>query len=388
MPSGLPSAVALFDKKKVAFFSIDTDVIQGLGFKFSEGALGALALQLPDWLSIKQTEVVEKEVLAHRMEPVSKVNDNLKSAISNMQRHSGIDFSAVISLLDSLDPAKVTAQKFSNEFRKFVSNLDGDVLKIAGQALAKQIFDQYFDRLAPFEVRETKKHEFPDAAALFILENHAKEIGKQGILISKDSGWADFANQSDWLYCVNSLDEFVGLFKSTGTVATQVETKVASELANPTSYLSGIISNAVNSHVSEASWYVDDVWTGICDRIEVEVDCPHYLSHTVDLNAVGAWIADHDPTICTIEIKVKIYVSVDVRVEFYRYDVVDGDEFRIGSADVSRDREIEINAFITLRGDLVQNPIDSLSPSVDIAGGEYWVDVGEVEPDYGEYDRY
>lgn len=68
MPSGLPSAQALLEDKSVEFFSIDTDVIQGLGFKFSEGALRALPWQRPSWLTIQQTEIVEREVHAHRME--------------------------------------------------------------------------------------------------------------------------------------------------------------------------------------------------------------------------------------------------------------------------------------------------------------------------------
>ena len=71
MPSGLPSAQALLEDKSVGFFSIDTDVIQGHAYKFLAGALRALPLQRPVWLTIQQTEIVEREVHTHRMEPVS-----------------------------------------------------------------------------------------------------------------------------------------------------------------------------------------------------------------------------------------------------------------------------------------------------------------------------
>jgi len=73
MPEGFPTAAALIEQKAVTFFSIDTDVIQSHGYKFGEGALHALKLQRPSWFHVQITDVVEREVLAHRMDAVSKV---------------------------------------------------------------------------------------------------------------------------------------------------------------------------------------------------------------------------------------------------------------------------------------------------------------------------
>ena len=109
MPSGLPSAQALLEDKTVAFFSIDTDIIQGLGFKFSEGALRALPLQRPSWLTIQQTEVVEREVHAHRMDPVTKTVKELNSAISSLQRHTRQDFTSVNAQIEGMNPEAVAA---------------------------------------------------------------------------------------------------------------------------------------------------------------------------------------------------------------------------------------------------------------------------------------
>lgn len=171
---GLPSAQALLEDKTVAFFSIDTDIIQGLGFKFSEGALRALPFQRPSWLTIQQTEVVEREVHAHRMDPVTKTVKELTSAISSLQRHTRQDFTPVNAQIEGMNPEAVAARNFSNEFKTFVAGLGGSVLPIDGPNLARQMFDRYFQEVAPFEAR--KKSEFPDAAALLTLENHAVAI--------------------------------------------------------------------------------------------------------------------------------------------------------------------------------------------------------------------
>ena len=86
MPEGLPTAAALIEQKAVTFFSIDTDVIQSHGYKFGEGALHALKLQRPNWFHIQIIDVVEREVLAHRMDAVSKVVQEMQTAISGVQR--------------------------------------------------------------------------------------------------------------------------------------------------------------------------------------------------------------------------------------------------------------------------------------------------------------
>ncbi len=382
MPSGLPSAQALLEEKSVGFFSIDTDVIQSHAYKFFAGALRALPLQRPSWLIIQQTEIVEREVHAHRMEPVSKVAKELNTAIAKLQRLSGLNFTPVSAQIKALDSESVASHNFSREFNAFVTSLGGGVLPISGPDLARQMFDCYFHETAPFEAR--KKSEFPDAAALLTLENHAKATKKQGILISMDGGWTDFAKGSDWLYCVKSLDEFAALFKSTSPVATGVTAKVSAELANTTSILSGLVQTAVEDHVAGAYWNADDAWTGFCHRVDAEVDQAHYLYHAVDLTGIGTWLVEHDPTICIIEVRATVHVSVDVNVEFFIYDTIDHEELNFGSLEISRDHEMEVDVFITLRGDLANSGIDELDPSVELAGGEYDVEVGEVEPDFDE----
>lgn len=101
MPEGLPTAASLIDQK-VTFFSIDTDVLQSHGFKFNEGTLHALATQRPHWFHIQLTDVVEREVLAHRMEPVAKAVQEMQSAITKVQRLAEQDLKEVKDAFDAL----------------------------------------------------------------------------------------------------------------------------------------------------------------------------------------------------------------------------------------------------------------------------------------------
>lgn len=385
MPEGLPTAVALIEQRAVTFFSIDTDVIQSHGYKFGEGALHALALQRPNWFQVQLTDVVEREVLAHRMDAVSKAVQEMRSAISGAQRIVGQDLRAIKDAFDALDSERVARERFTREFRDFVTRLGGGVLTLDGRTLAHDLFVRYFEQLPPFEVK--KKSEFPDAASLLALESYARQHGTQGIVVSKDGGWAAFAKESDYLYHVSTLDELVALFESKGEKADKVKDKLIRELSDPSSDLAHQLEATLEAHVAGAFWNVDDIYSGFSLRVEAEVNQVNYHNSDVDLDRLGLWLVEHDPTVCTVEVSVTITVDLDIGVEFFQYDTIDHEEMGMGSDEISRRVEIDIDLFIKCQGDLLDAPVDDWDIGFEIEGGDYRVEVGEVNPDYGNYEE-
>lgn len=385
MPDGLPTAAALIEQRAVTFFSIDTDVIQSHGFKFSEGALHALALQRPSWFQVQLTDVVEREVLAHRMDAVSKAVQEMQSAISGAQRVVGRDLRAIKDAFDALESERVARERFTREFRDFVTRLGGGVLPMEGHTLAHDLFVRYFEQLPPFEIK--KKSEFPDAASLLALESYARNQSTHGIVVSKDGGWAAFAKASDYLYHVSTLDELVALFESKGEKADKVKEKLVRELSDPASDLAHQLEAALENHVAGAFWNVDDIYSGFSLRLEAEVNQVSYHGSDVDLDRLGLWLVEHDPTVCTVEISVTITVDLDIGVEFFQYDTIDHEEMGMGSEEISRQVEIGIDLFLMCQGDLLNAPVDDWDIGFEIEGGDYRVEVGEVNPDYGDYEE-
>ena len=66
MPKGPPSPDQIIGRK-VTFFSIDTNVMEGKGFDFNRGALNVLHLQRPAWMTLQLSDIVEREVNDHRL---------------------------------------------------------------------------------------------------------------------------------------------------------------------------------------------------------------------------------------------------------------------------------------------------------------------------------
>lgn len=381
MPDGLPTAAALIEQRAVTFFSIDTEVIQSHGYKFNEGALHALALQRPQWFHVQLTDVVEREVLAHRMDVVSKAVQEMQTAIAGVQRVAGQDLSTIKDAFDKLDSERVARERFTRELQDFVTRLGGGVLSLDGHALARDMFVRYFEQLPPFEVK--KKSEFPDAASLLVLESYASNHGTQGILISKDGGWAKFAKESDYLYHVSSLDDFAALFESKGERADRVKDKVKQALMDHESDLSQQFLTALENHIAGAFWNVDDIYSGFSLRVEPDVNQANYRDSDFDLDDLSLWLVEHDPSVCTVEISVSVVADLEVGVAFYQYDTIDHDEICIGSDEVTRQVDVEVEVFLLCHGDLLDEPIEEWDIGFEITGGEYRVDVGEVNPDFG-----
>lgn len=384
MPDGLPTATALIEQRAVTFFSIDTDVIQSHGYKFNEGALHALALQRPQWFHVQLTDIVEREVLAHRVDVVSKAVQEMQTAIAGVQRVAGQDLRAIKDAFDALDSERVARERFTRELQDFVTRLGGGVLPLDGHTLARDLFVRYFNQLPPFEVK--KKSEFPDAASLLVLESYASNHGTQGVVVSKDGGWANVAKESDYLYHVSSLDELVALFESKGEKADKVKEKLIRELSDPTSDLSQQLVDALVNHVAGAFWNVDDIYSGFSLRVEAEVNQVSYHDSDIDLDSFGLWLVEHDPSVCTVEVSVSVTADLDIGVEFFQYDTIDHEEIGMGSEEVSRRVEIGIDLFLMCQGDLLNTSVDEWDIGFEIAEGDYRVEVGEVNPDYGGYD--
>jgi len=318
------------------------------------------------------------------MEAVSKVVQEMQTAISGTQRVVGQDLRAIKDAFDALDSERVARERFTREFRDFVTRLGGGVLPVDGHTLARDLFVRYFEQLPPFEVK--KKSEFPDAASLLVLESYAENHSTQGIVVSKDGGWAAFAKESDRLYHVSSLDELVGLFESKGEKADKVKDKLVRELSDPTSELSHQLEAALENHVAGAFWNVDDIYSGFSLRVEAEVNQANYHDSDIGLDGLGLWLVEHDPTVCTVEVSVTVIVDLDIGVEFFQYDTIDHEEMGMGSEEISRRVEIDIDLFLMCQGNLLETSVDEWGIGFEIEGGDYRVEVGEVNPDFGDYE--
>lgn len=379
MPSGTPTPAQLWEGN-VAFFSIDTDLIQSAGYQFDKGPLHQLPKQLPRTMQLQLSEVVAREIVAHLMEPITKHYAELTTASANLTRLAQLDMSYVDTGIQAVSILTSAKKTFRQRVEEYVKGCNGGILPIEGDGLALNVFDRYFDGAAPFGKRNDKKAEFPDAMSLLLLENYAKENGTLGLIASNDGGWKEFAAQTQYLYYVSSLDDLAKLFAATDKHGQEMREKVIVEaIEEDGSPLRVELDVKLERHIEDAVWQIE-ANSIVNTRVEAHTHTAKVSQYSIDPASVSVWAMDEIPGTWIVELKARIEVEIVVDIVHYVTDAIDGDEMHLTDDQISEGTELEVKVFLT-----ISNVKEDLLPEewiidVDVSGGKFYLDVGNVEP--------
>lgn len=384
MPQGKPTVEQLWNGE-VSFFSIDTDLIQAAGYNFEEGALHQLPNQLPHWMKLFISEVVAQEIVRHRMQPVKEAVDKLTGASTDLKRLAKTPLEAVDQSFAELQVSQAAAAYFRDQIEAYAERCRGAVLPIDGEALAAQIFGLYFGDKAPFGKRRDKKSEFPDATSLLLLEQHAIKNDTTGIIASGDGGWTAFAEESERLYAVKSVEELATLFVATTAHAEALKAKIQQAIANPASPLRFQLAEQLREHVTEADWDTSEVFSG-SGRVEAEVYDVQMSGYEVPEDQTKVWATAEERGTWIVEVTAHVKATVRVSVDFYIWDSIDREELSFGSETVRHETEVELKAFLTCSDVQLDSEPEAWRIDTDLASGSYSVGELEVEMDFGPED--
>jgi len=384
MPQGKPTVEQLWNGE-VSFVSIDTDLIQAAGYNFEEGALHQLPNQLPHWMKLFLSEVVAQEIVQHRMQPVKEAVDKLTGASKDLKRLAKTPLEPLDQSFADLQVGQAAAAFFRDQIEAYAARCRGGVLPIEGEGLAAQIFGLYFGNKAPFGKRRDKKSEFPDATSLLVLEQHAIKNNTTGIIASGDGGWTAFAEQSDRLYAVNTIEELAALFVATTAHAEALKAKIQQSIADPASPLRAQLAEQLREHVTEADWDTSEVFSSR-GRVEAEVYDVQMTSYQVPEDQTKVWATADERDTWIVEVTAYVKATVSVSVDFYIWDSIDREELSVGNETFRHDTEVELNAFLTCSDVQLDSEPEAWRIDTDLAGGSYSVGELEVEQDFGYED--
>jgi hypothetical protein len=376
----LPATADQLWAREISFVSIDTDLIQAAGYKFSSGALNQLPRQLPKSMNLQLSAVVVEEVVTHRMRPVEEAVEKLEAAKATLDRLVGLEPKQTLeTAADILSRAQT---KFREEIRDYALQCRGNVIPIAGENAASDLFESYFENSPPFEARGDKKHEFPDAMSLWLLEEFAKSNKTKGLVASKDKGWKLYAAKSENLYYVESIDALTELFVATDGIAKAIQQQILEAVRDETSPLREKLRDELDAHLEESDWDASDVYSGNVHWVQAYAGEPELLATSI-VGEPKIWSVDEEPTSWIVELSMTLSVNVNVNVEFFIWDSIDREEISMGSQAYDRKQTIEIEVFLTCDGVSPNTSANDWTISMDIANESYLVDAFEAELDYG-----
>lgn len=323
-------------------------------------------------MNLVLSEVVTKEVTNHIAVEAEETQRELKTALKRHERRwrLGKDLEAVNVEFQIGDDATNIAEE---QVARYVEAIGAEIIPGHGDgSLSEEILRRYFGLIVPFEKRETKKHEFPDAFALLSLEQVAASRKTLIVCVSPDKGWADFALRSDHLVVVPELDELLSWFN------------------DPDSYLANkVLAVWLKGHAEQLDTEVDRAFEYYLDGLDFEVEGDAPLSFEVepysavmqyiDKDTVSApAVVAQDADQVTLTLKVTAKIGFEASFSFYVHDSIDGDTVTIASELPYREKDIVFELSLTVAREMDGDVIDVIDVTVTFP--KLQVDFGYVDP--------
>ncbi len=374
MPKGNPSTETL-SASLIRAFSLDTSVIEAASFRFDQGALRLLALQLPPWMELWISTIVEKEISSHRMASVKRSLQEVETGMAGLRRHIGPEFNpgSVAWMRGVIDIAR---EEFDRQFQRFLKTHNGRIMKLDQEGLAEKIFQYYFSTSPPFAAGKDKKSEFPDAAILLVLEKQAEERNCQVIVVSKDAGWKAFADKSERIYCLDSLEALASLYESSSEDARQLRNRVVSIIENPSYAVKNKINEAVKAWANTLPFVLEVPYQKFLE-IDAGVIDAKILETRAIPEVVGAWITSVEHKKAVVEIGVAYVAELTVEAYAYRR-IYPGAKQDLENTFVSVRHEGEIRLIFSLSGELTGDDLWASISDMDVRAERELIQLSEI----------
>jgi hypothetical protein len=367
--------------QQVKGFSLDTSIVQALGFHFEGGALAVLPQQLPSWMKLYVSDIVRQEIVSHMQSNTKQAFDSLNAAVKNIDRLTALDASSIEEAVKAVEPKQFGKDSHEERIKKYMKRFEGEFVPVEGKGLLEEVFDRYFSLRPPFENVKDKKHEFPDAAALITLDRLAEKTGTKLILVSGDKGWSDYADQSKNLYCVKNLDDLTALYTSESTAANKIKEKIASALSQSKSKLAERFRQGIEGQLHNLGWAIE-AQSEAGFSVDPQVDEIEVLDLRPNVEDQRIWMKNEQDEICVVEVQCDLTCQFEISADFSHYDSIDKDEMSMGTGSTTVTDDVIVSVFLTIQGDLIGDGPDEWEVDVELSDDTFWIDAGDMNPDW------
>lgn len=364
---------------RLTLLSIDTSIFSQYQNGIEHGLLQRLAQFEASDVDLVLSDVVVREVHRHMVDAVASGDKALKDAVKLSGKARNLDDAARDAIVNGAALGETPEQCVNRRWTDFQARNGLKVAVTADLVSAGDLFTAYFEVKPPFEHKETKKFEFPDAMALQGLEAFAKHSDKLMLVVSADGGWRDFCKQSAWLVHELKLAVAMSLFQKVPSV---VCAALAKQL---TDGKVGYLHSAIERELID---FVDGM------DIDPEASAGYYYESDVEekdyhgfefRNGPTLKLVDYDADedIFVFETVVDVSIAVSCSFTFQIRD--EGDYITVGGALATAKADQRMSLTITISGD---PGAEFEVLEVEVIDYDSFVDFGYVEPDFDDEADY
>ena len=321
--------------------SLDTSIIEKYNYKFEQGILRHLSQFTESDVEIVFSDIVIREITSRLLNRAGEADNDIGRAVKRISTVQGVDKAKLMSDINEMLKAESPRKIIETRINNFKSSTNASIAHTVEHVSAARLAHAYFSQVPPFEKRESKKSEFPDAMALQALEGYASKNNTLMLVVSADNGWKNYCDLSDYLICTDDLVTAMGYFHRVPSVADKIladrmdkfDLDIASKISDYVDYIDAeIISSSYHMH----DYYVTGVWYK-----------DFQYSDKQPLSLVSFY-ESHKSYV--FESNISIDISIEVDFVFFKND---GKKFvEIGKTSEEQSFSIDASILVTIVGDL------------------------------------
>lgn len=351
--------------------SVDTSIFDRYGCNLNFPLLRKLDQFQSEPTRVVFSEIVASEVKSHISRDAKDAAAKLKTALNYQSKkwHVPFDVTAIINeTTNSLNPEDLA----TDQFDEYLNHVDGSIISAANDIkITSEVLSRYFSSTTPFEKKDAKKSEFPDAFALLSLEAEFSNQEKIVLCVSADKGWAAFAENSDSIVCVSQLDNALSYFNDLeNEIAEKIIQLLKDEKAHELLYE---INYAIENQL-ENNDFVPDCQNGL------DYDAEPYSAtiQNILLDSISQLIVvEANETDITFTFTVNVQVMFEAEFDFHAYDSIDKDYVHLSSVYASIEKTLPYKVIVSIDRDLNPEPI---AANTAVSKNYLNIDFGHVEP--------
>lgn len=155
-------------------------------------------------------------------------------------------------------------------------------------------------------------------------------------------------------------------------------------LSDSDSLVRELLRDEIADHFKNADWNVGDVYGGGGERVEGAVNDIQLEAYNLDFDPVNVVEDKNEPGCWVVNLTATVDLVLSIELNFFKWDSVDREEIEMSGHGISVQSTKEMEILLSGFGMTRDNPIEDWDVSISIPETAYEVDVGEVNPDFGE----
>lgn len=363
--------------------TIDTNIFVKNGFNLEGGILARLSQfqEIPSEFVL--SEIVLNEMYLQMLEKTRASRESLSRELKRAIDLQVVDFKmAHLSELIEIKSAK-DSDVVNSRINKFL--LDSNCTQIPAENTdIKNLVRSYFESKPAFERVGKKKNEFPDAIALLSLEEWAKSKSKKILAVSDDSGWANFAHNSQFIDVESDLASVLEKFQSYIDIAVNVADSFLEEVAGDS------VSAFKDEFLSILGAKVGDMDFAPDAESDLQF-VAGYPEVRLEEFTVGHYneerpfkVVQFGSSRLFIQVDIIIYIEAECQFSFEIWDSVDRETVHVGSTTEIINQGIEISILLQLQGKFSAEVQVVEAIELDIVENFETIDFGYISLERGE----